>query len=92
MKYINIKHLVNNIRNNTISELSAKTGLNTLNELKNVGIIKQKTHTTKQKELLNLFNDLSVTILIEKTLMSSKDKKSRQIKRKRKMEMNMTKH
>ena len=75
VKYINIKHLVNNIRNNTIRELSAKTGLNTLNELKNVGIIKQKTHTPKQKELLNLFNDLSVTILTDKTLMSSKDKK-----------------
>ena len=45
-KYIDIKDLVNNIRNNTISEISAKKGLNTLNELKNVGITKhKKTHS-----------------------------------------------
>ena len=44
-KYIGIKDLVNNIGNNTIGEISAKKGLNTLNELKNAGIIKQrKTH------------------------------------------------
>ena len=41
-KYIDIKDLVNKIRNNTISEISAKTSLNTLNELKNAGITKQK--------------------------------------------------
>ena len=34
-KYINIKDLVNNIRNNKISQISAKKGLNTLNEIKN---------------------------------------------------------
>ena len=34
LKYIDIKDLVNNIRNNTISEISAKKDLNTLNELK----------------------------------------------------------
>ena len=33
-KYIKIKDLVNNIKNNTISEISAKKDLNTLNELK----------------------------------------------------------
>ena len=45
-KYIDIKDLVNNIRNNTISEISAKKDLNTLNELKNVGITKhKKTHS-----------------------------------------------
>ena len=33
-KYIDIKDLVNNIRNNTISEIDAKQGLNTLNEIK----------------------------------------------------------
>ena len=33
-KYTDIKDLVNNIRNNTISEISAKKGLNTLNEIK----------------------------------------------------------
>ena len=61
-KYIDIKDLVNNIKNNTISEISAKKGLNTLNEIKNAEIIKYKRHTPKQKELLNLFNDLLDTI------------------------------
>ena len=79
-KYID---LVNNIRNNAISEISAKKDSNTLNELKNTGITKQKKRTPGQKELLNLFNDLSDTILTDKklklesqkdnTLMSSKD-------------------
>ena len=65
--------MVNNIRNNTISEISAKKGLNKLNEIKNAGIIKYKKRTPKQKELLNLFNDLLDVILTDKTLMSSKD-------------------
>ena len=65
--------MVNNIRNNTISEISAKKGLNKLNEIKNAGIIKYKKCTPKQKELLNLFNDLLDVILTDKTLMSSKD-------------------
>ena len=60
--------MVNNIRNNTISEISAKKGLNTLNEIKNAKIIKYKRRTPKQKELLNLFNDLLDTILTDKTL------------------------
>ena len=47
-KYIDIKDLVNNIRNNTISEISAKKGLNTLNEIKNAEIIKYKKYTPKQ--------------------------------------------
>ena len=71
-KYIDIKDLVNNIRNNTISEISAKKGLNTLNEIKNAEIIKYKKGTPKQKELLDLFNNLLDTILTDKTLMSSK--------------------
>ena len=33
-KYIEIKDLVNNIRNNTINETDAKKGLNTLNKIK----------------------------------------------------------
>ena len=33
-KYIDIKDLVNNIRNNTISEIPTKTSLNILNEIK----------------------------------------------------------
>ena len=61
--------MVNNIRNNTISEISAKEGLNTLNEIKNTEIIKYKKHTPTQKELLNLFKDLLDTILIDKILL-----------------------
>ena len=34
-KYIDIKDLVNNIRNNTISEISAKEGLKILSETRN---------------------------------------------------------
>ena len=67
--------MVNNIRNNTISEISAKKGLNKLNEIKNAGIIKYKKCTPKQKELLNLFNDLLDTILTNKTLKSKSQKK-----------------
>ena len=40
--YIDMKDLINNIKNNTISKISAKKGLNTLNKLKNAGITKQK--------------------------------------------------
>ena len=72
-KYIDIKDLVNNIRNNTISEISAKKSLNTLNEIKNAEIIKHKRYIPKQKELLNLFDDLLDAILTDKALMSSKD-------------------
>ena len=38
----------------------------------------KKKHTPKQKELLNLFNDLLDTILTNKTLMSSKDKNEKE--------------
>ena len=60
--------MVNNIRNNTISETSAKKYLNTLNKIKNVEIIKYQKHTPKHKELLNLFNNLLDNILTDKTL------------------------
>ena len=70
LKYINIKDQVNNIRNNTISKLSAKKDLNILNEIKNAEMIKYKNRTPKHKELSNLFNDLLDTILIDKTLES----------------------
>ena len=73
----------NNIRNNTISEISPKKGLNKLNEIKDAKIIKYKKCTPKHKKLLNLFNDLLGVILTDKTiksksqidntLMSSKD-------------------
>ena len=67
--YTDIKDLVNKIRNNTISEIPAKKGLNILNEIKNAEIIKKKRYTSKQRELLNLFNDsLLDAILSNKTL------------------------
>ena len=62
--------MVNNIKNNKISEISAKTSLNTSNEIKNAEIIKHKKRTSGQKELLYLFRDLSDAILTEKTLKS----------------------
>ena len=67
-KYIDIKDLANKIRNNTISAIPAKEGLNVLNKIKNAEIIKKRRYTSKQKEILNLFNDLLDTILIDKTL------------------------
>ena len=69
-RYIGIKDLVNNIKVNTISETDAQKSLNTLYEIKNVETIKYKKCTSKQKELLNLFSDLSDIILIDKTLES----------------------
>ena len=44
-----MRDLVNNTRNNTISEISAKKDLNTFNEIKNAEIIKHKKRTPKQK-------------------------------------------
>ena len=49
-----------------------KKRLNTLSKIKNAEI-KYKRLIPRQKELLNLFNDLSDIILTDKTLMSSKD-------------------
>ena len=69
-KYIDIKNLLNNIRNNTISEIPIKKGSNILNEIRNAEIIKMKRYSYKQKELLNLFNDLLHTISTNKTLKS----------------------
>ena len=69
-KYIDIKDLVNNIKDNTISEIDAKKLLNALNEIKKAEIIKYKKRTPGHKKLLNLFNDLSDIILTDKTLES----------------------
>ena len=71
-RYTNIKDFVNDIKDDTISEIDAKKRLNTLNKIKN-SEIKHKRLIPGQKELLNLFNDLSDIILTDKTLMSSKD-------------------
>ena len=51
-----------------------KKRLNTFNKIKNAEI-KYKRLIPGQRELLNLFNDLSDIILTDKTLMSSKDEK-----------------
>ena len=89
-KYFEIKDLVNKIKNNRISEIFPKNGLNALNKLKNAKIIKYKNCTPGQKELLNSFNNFSDTILADKTLksesqehntlMSSKDENEKQNK------------
>ena len=44
--------MVNNIKNNTISEIDAKKSLNTLKKIKNAEI-KYKRLIPRQKELLN---------------------------------------
>ena len=67
---MDIRDLVNNIRNNTISEIDAKKSLNTLNKIKKAEIIKHKMCNIKHKEILNLFNDLLDTISTDKTLES----------------------
>ena len=64
--------MVNNIRNNTISEISAKKDLNALNKIKNAEIIKYRKRTPNHKELLNLFDDLLDAILTDKTLESER--------------------
>ena len=74
-KYIDIKDLINNIKDNTISEIDPKKRLNALKIIKTPEI-KDKGLIAGQKELLNLF-DLLDTILTDKTLMSSKDEKEK---------------
>ena len=85
-KYIDIKDLVNNIRNNTISEIDAKKDLNKLNEIKNVEIIKYKKRTPGHKKLLNLFNNLSDIILTDKSLKSENQKNENEKVERRKKE------
>ena len=75
-KYIDIKDLINNIKNNTNSEIDAKKDLNTLNEIKNAEIIKYKKRTPGYKELLNLFNDL-LDIILTDTILTGKTLKSK---------------
>ena len=72
-KYIDIKDLVNNIKDNIISEIDAKKRLNTLNIIK-ISEIKHKRLVPGQKELLNLFDDLYDTIFTDKILKSESQK------------------
>ena len=67
--------MVNNIKDNTISEIDAKKRLNALKIIKTPET-KDKRLIAGQKELLNLF-DLLDTILTDKTLISSKDEKEK---------------
>ena len=77
-KYVNIKDLVNNIRNNTIIETDAKKDLNELNEIKNEEIIKYKKCTPGHNELLYLFNNS-----LESENQEDKNEKSRTQKRRK---------
>ena len=79
--------MVNNIKNNTISEIDAKKYLNKLNEIKNVEIIKYKKRTPGHKKLLNLFNKLLNIILTDKTSENQENEKVES--RKKKMNINM---
>ena len=49
-KYDNIKDLVNNITNNTISEIDAKKDLNKLKEIRNAETIRYKKCTPGHKK------------------------------------------
>ena len=60
--------MVNNIKNNTISEIDVKKDLNKLNEIKNAETIKYIKYTPGHKKLLNLFNGLLDIMLTDKTL------------------------
>ena len=71
LKYIDIKNLVNNIKNNTISKIDSKKDLDELTKIRHVEI-KHRRLIPGQKELLNLFDKLKI-ILNDKTLMSSKE-------------------
>ena len=62
-KYIDIKDLISNIKDNIISEINAKKRLNTLNIINSE--INHKRLMSGQKELLNLFSDLSDIILTD---------------------------
>ena len=66
--------MVNNIINNTISEIPTKKGLNILNKIKNSEIVKKRRYTSKQKKILNLINNLLDAILTGKTLKSKSQK------------------
>ena len=65
--------MIDNIKDNTISEIDAKKHLIALNEIKKAEIIKYKMRTPGHKKLLSLFVNLSDTILTNKTLESLKN-------------------
>ena len=78
--------MVNNIKNNAISEVDAKKRSNTLKIIKN-SEIEHRRLIPGQKELLKLF-DLLDTILTDKTFKSeSQENKNKKMKIKMKMKM-----
>ena len=56
-KFNNINNLINNIKNNTISEANTKKKINELNDIKKIQT-KRKRLSISQKTLLSLFDDL----------------------------------
>ena len=76
--------MVNNIKDNTISEIDAKKRLNTLNIIKN-SEIKHRRLISGQKSLLNLFDDLSNIILTDKTSESQEEKENENENEKKQM-------
>ena len=64
LKYNDIVNVINNIKNNAISETLAKKNLNALNEIKKAEI-KNKRLIPSQKQLLNFFDNLLDIILTE---------------------------
>ena len=76
--------MVDNIKNNTISEIDAKKLLNALNEIKKAEIIKYKKCTPGHRELLNLFDNLLDIILTDKILESeSQENENEKVKSKK---------
>ena len=65
LKFNDINNLINDFKNNTISEALAKRKLNALNEIKKLET-KNKRLINGQKILLNLFDDLLETIYFVK--------------------------
>ena len=72
LKFNGINNLINNIKNNTISEALAKQKLDALNEIKKAEI-KNKRLISSQKKLLNLFDDLLEAIFNNKSISNIDD-------------------
>ena len=68
LKFNDINDLINNIKNNTISEADTKKKINELNEIKNVET-KGRRLIKNQEKLLSLFDDL-------KTIFNNNNKNS----------------
>ena len=63
LKFNDINNLINNIKNNTISEALAKQKLDILNEIKKAEI-KNNRLISSQKKLLNLFDGLIINVSV----------------------------